>query len=276
MPLKHAMETRLVVLLGGALVGTGVLVRFLPPFPDGASLWGGIWVVTLLYPLLLWPLFHARRADYAFRMLHFLPSLLLFTWATLPMLRLSGVPVSSLVEWYTWEGGLFPLLGSFLLLFLYCFRVIRQRVSRFIVLFGLLVLLVSPSVYGRWGVSVLLSLWGPFDSFRSMVVDEETPSVNTDPSSSLGEEVWRMRLRRMHRRQGRLGREDGLVDRPSLPPEGVPFLMSASSSSIPPRLISSGIGLESSVFFLLALYTGILHARARRRVGPPLPMGEGE
>ncbi len=262
MPLKHATETRLVILLGGVLAGVGVLMRVLPPFPQAAFLLGGLWLLSLLYPLLLLPLFRARRADYTFRMLHFLPSALLLVWAAAPSLSDSGATMSLLLVWYTWEQGLPPLAVSFLLLFLYCFRVVRQRVVRSVVLSGIFLLFAVSLVYGRWSWDFFRDLPASFTEAPS---DDGVLSVNTDPSSSLGEEVWRMRLRRMHRRQGRLGREDGLVDRPSLPPNGVPIFMSASSSSVPPKLVSSGISFEWSVFFFLALYTGILHVRARRR-----------
>jgi len=261
MPLKHATETRLVIVLGGALVWIGVLVRFLPPFPDLGFLWGGMWLVSLLYPLLLFPIFRERRADYAFRMLHFLPSILLLLWAALSALRLSGVSLGVFFAWYTWEYGVLPIIVSFLLLFLYCFHVIRQRVRRSIALSFFLLVFVVPSVHSQFGS------WRDLLASSTEVPSEDpSSSVNTDPSSSLGEEVWRMRLRRMHRRQGRLGREDGLVDRPALSLEVVSVLANASSSSTPPRLVSSGMGFEWSVVVLLALYTGILHARARRRV----------
>lgn len=266
MPLKHATETRLVVVLGGALVGTGVAVRLFPPLPDGAFLFGGLWVLLFFYPLLLFPLFRARRADYAFRMLHFLPSLLLLVWAALYTLRLSGFSLGAFFAWYTWEYGVLPIICSFLLLFLYCFHVIRQRVSRSIALSFLLLFFVFSSVHGQ------------FDSWRDLLAsstkgpsEDVSSSVNTDPSSSLGEEIWRMRLRRMHRRQGRLGREDGLVDRPSLPVEGVPVLMDGSSPSTPPKLVSSGFDMRWVLLLFLVGYTGVLHWRARRRVQPPLP-----
>lgn len=277
MPLKHTTETRLVIVLGGILVGVGFSVRLLPPLPNGAFLFGGLWLLSLLYPLLLLPLFRARRAEYAFRILHFLPSLLLLMWAAFPVLRSSGVPTGSIEEWYTWEQGLLPIVFSMLLLLLYCLRVVRQRISRSIVLSTFLLFFVVASVHGQfWSWSDKLGSWRDLLAFSSKAPLEDTSSaVNTDPSSSLGEEVWRMRLRRMHRRQGRLLQDDGLVDRPALPMRGAPVLLQASSSShsvgsgsstTPPKLVSSGMGLEWSVVLLLALYTGILHVRARRRV----------
>lgn len=260
MPLKHATETRLVVLLGLAIVGVGSVVRFLPPLPDGAFLFGLLFLLSLFYPLLLFPLFRARRADYALRVLHFLPFLFLSLWAIPPLFRLFGFPVHSMFAWYTWKYGVLPIMVSFLLLFLYCFHVIRQRVRRSIALSFALLFFVFSSVHGQFGA------WRNLLASSLEVPSEDvSSSVNTDPSSSLGEEVWRMRLRRMHRRQGRLRQEDGLVDRPSVPPKEVPLLGGASSSSVPPKLVSSGGGLEVIGLLFLALYTGVLHARARRR-----------
>lgn len=259
MPLKHATETRLVILLGGALVGIGAAARVLPPFPRVAFLWGGLALLSLLYPLFLLPLFRARRADYAFRVLHFLPFVLLIAWSAAPSLRGIGVP-GPFLAWYTWEHGALPLAVCFLLLFLYCFRVVRQRVRRSLALSTMLLLVAASPAYGRWSWDSLRVLW---------TVSPEAPpggdalSVNTDPSSSLGEEVWRMRLRRMHRRQDRLRPDDGFVDRPSLP-TSIP--LQASSSSAPPRLVPSGADMRLVLFLFFALYAGILHARARRRV----------
>lgn len=268
MPLKHATETRLVVVLGGAIIGVGFALRLLPPPPDGAFFLGGLLLLTLGYPLCLLPLFRARRADYALRFLHFLPFLLLLIWSVFPMVRLPGVPADALMQWYAWKHGFLPIVGSLLLLFLYCLHVIRQRISRSVafILFLFLFVVAVRGEGGAWRI--------PFGSWRNLVafsppeisLESASPTVNTEPSSSLGEEVWRMRLRRMHRRQGRLLEDDGLVDRPSLPAKGVPVLLQAgSSSSTPPTLVSSGIGLEWGIVLLLALYTGVLHARTRRR-----------
>lgn len=259
MPLKHATETRLVILLGSALVGVWLAVLVLSPFSRGAFLLGGLSLLSLLYPLLLLPLFRARRADYVFRMLHFLPFVLLLAWSAAPSLRGIGVP-EPFLAWYTWEQGLLPLAFGFLFLFLYCFHVVRQRVVRSLALSTMLLLVVASSAYGRWS----------WDSLRGLLnVSLEAPlgsdvlSVNIDPSSSLGEEVWRMRLRRMHRRQERLLPDDGFVDRPSLPASSSLY---ASSSSTPPRLVSSGIEYRWILLLFLALYAGLLHERARRRV----------
>ncbi|MBI2523902.1 hypothetical protein HYW11_01650 [Candidatus Peregrinibacteria bacterium] len=261
MPLKHTTETRLVLFLGVTLVCIGFTVRLLPPLPDGAVLWGVAWLLSFLYPLLLLPLFRERRADYAFRMLHFLPSVLLLLWVALAALRLSGFSLGVFFAWYTWEYGVLPIIVSFLLLFLYCFHVIRQRVRRSIALSFLLLFFVFSSVHSQFGS------WRDLLASSTEVPSEDlSSSVNTDPSFSLGEEVWRMRLRRMHRRQGRLGREGGLVDRPALPLEKVPVLVNASSSSTPPLLVSSGFDVRWILLLFLALYMGMLHERARRRV----------
>lgn len=150
------------------------------------------------------------------------------------------------------------------------FRSTRRRVALVVALVGLFLLLAASAVYGWWS----------WDSFRGMMEDDGVLSVNTGPSSSLGEEVWRMRLRRMHRRQGRLRPEDGLVDRPEVPLGGTQILMNASSSSTPPKLVSSGADMRWVLLLLLAMYTGVLHWRAKRHVrlcpSPcPLPWGEG-
>lgn len=143
------------------------------------------------------------------------------------------------------------------------FHGVRRRIARSVVLCGLFLLLAVSAVHYRWSLDSFRAL---FASSVELYPEGEAPSVNTDPSSSLGEEVWRMRLRRMHRRQERLVEEDGLVDRPSPSPQEIPLLGSKSSSSVPPKLVSSGFDMRGVLLLFLALYTGVLHGRARRRM----------
>lgn len=252
MLLKHATETLLVLFLGMAIVVVGVFLPLLSPLPAGVFLWGGLSFVALGYPLFLFPLFRARRAEYVLRLLHFFPAALLCLWALVQVPSVPGAEV--FLRWYTWRWSFLPILFGLTCLFLYCLKVIRQRCLRGVFLSSLLVLMVGVA----WGETLV-----PLPAEGVVSIAPEEP--NTRSSSDFHEEVWRMRLRRMRRRQERLLTGDGMMDRPYPSMEGVSVLMNASSSSTPPRLVSSGFDVRGLLLLFLALYVGILHARARRR-----------
>src|SRR3989338_4009325 len=92
MPLKHFTETFLVVLLGAVIALTGLLAATLPPLPEGALPWGVLFVLSIIYPLLLLPLFQRRRADNSFRLLHWFPAMLLLVWLFSRILPLTTAP----------------------------------------------------------------------------------------------------------------------------------------------------------------------------------------
>src|SRR3989344_8257269 len=80
MPLKHSTETLLIIVLGVLLLVTGAILDILPSLPEGTVLWGVAWAGSVAYPLLLYPVLKERRADYSFRVLHFVPVGMLLLW----------------------------------------------------------------------------------------------------------------------------------------------------------------------------------------------------
>src|SRR3989344_1838018 len=102
MPLKHTKETFLLLLLGVLFGVTGISAHLLPPLPEGAILWGGLWILTLLYPLLLYPYLRYHRADYLFRILHFLPATLVVLWLLFALIAFAIPSWEVAFRWYVW------------------------------------------------------------------------------------------------------------------------------------------------------------------------------
>src|SRR5438552_2256650 len=92
MPLKHSTETTLIVILAIVTMLTGVACAVLPPPTAQPIPWAILFVATIAYPLALEPFFRQRRADYAFRLLHLAPALMLILWLALTLLA-PGRPV---------------------------------------------------------------------------------------------------------------------------------------------------------------------------------------
>lgn len=304
MPLKHATETFLVILLGAVIVVTGLFLSVLSALPVRYLLWSIAFGAAVFYPLLLYPLFRRRRADKEFRLLHFAPAAMLVAWLVLDLLSQVSVAFGTVGAWYAWAGGLVPVLVLFALLIMFCLRVIRQRRSR---LLGLAFLMVPFLVLGLGfsslqGIPSTLQQGGEqvLASIRSWIPGGDTngPSTGTGPnltaSNDYEEELLRMRMRRMERRNARLA-ERGLDGSSSVALEpssssDVPLLAQASSRSQdsstdasvsvsyrdgqsssagvtpPPSLTSSGGGLAGMGVLLLAGYTTVLHRRAKKLI----------
>ncbi len=285
MPLKHSTETWLVALLGVAIVLAGVACAILPSPVHAPLLWILLFAVSLAYPLSLYPLFQARRADYEFRVLHFLPALILFVWLILELL-LSYIPsIGGLMSAYRWGWSLPAVLGSLAALVWYCLHVIRQRAARLRFLALLFVPFVILGILGenfQWPEQLASVLSGSSSSIVTGsgttiiagTVSSETSS-NLNPSSDPDEEKLRMALRRQERRKARLlemqnepvavhGAKDGIamIGRySSLIAANIP-----GGTNPPPHLPSSGIGgVEAVALMFVAAYCAILHERARRR-----------
>src|SRR3989344_2764931 len=148
MPLKHRTETRLVIVLGLAMALAGFVMAVLPPLPAGFIPWAGAFIVTLVYPLLLYPLFRRDRADYVFRLLHWVPAGMLLLWLLLQMVSRYWPASLPVLAWYTWGFGFVPVALGILALINYCLDVVRQRVPRVPVLFLVWVLFAFGALRG--------------------------------------------------------------------------------------------------------------------------------
>lgn len=140
MPLKHATETVLVFILGLATVLAGVVLGILPSVQLSIIPWLVLFGLTLLYPLVLYPLLRNRRADYPFRLLHFVPALMVLAWLALDVLSSYTIGAQSALRAYTWGWTFLAVVIAFFLFVWFCLSVIRQRVTRI----GLLGLILVP------------------------------------------------------------------------------------------------------------------------------------
>ncbi|MDD4287354.1 MAG: hypothetical protein PHO20_05155 [Candidatus Peribacteraceae bacterium] len=288
MPLKHATETFLVFLLGVVILLTGLLLPTLPDLPAGAVPWAILFALSVVYPLSLFALFRRRRADHAFRLLHWIPALMLLLWLGIEIVSLEVPRALLAVGWYTWGWTLSAVTVAFILLLSYCLQVVRRRVSRV----TLLLLAFIPFVGGalasqqttHWDRQLASVLWG--GEWLTQLEGKQILGVrlagrlptkqNLSASSDAGEESWREKLRQAEQRR-REAREKRLADSSSLSASSLIALVASSQSSAgtgtelkeaktqPAKLPSSGPELGAFVFLMLAGYTGVLHDRARRR-----------
>ena len=276
MPLKHATETFLVFLLGLILVITGITMALLPPLYVSFVPWLIAFVLSLLYPLLLYPLLKARRADYSFRLLHFLPSLLLLVWFLLEFSPETSL-LTRLHRMYLWGWALPVIAVGFILLAAFCIDVIRERRGRLTLLALLFIPFAAAAVASEqfgWNAQIASLIAHPRMFFAS-----GTGSTLTAQQSS--EDRLKMELTRMERRRERLesdvvsslqvspARGGALQPLPSprvtsrSAPQARPEL--AQSSSSPTRLTKSGPELNALIVAFLAAYCGVIHLRAKRR-----------
>ncbi len=213
MPLKHKTETRLIWLLMAVIALVGLLIASLPPLPRGIVPWAILLTATVIYPLVLYPLFRRDRADRPFRLLHWFPALMVVLWAVLQSLG-SLVPATKVIgTWFTWSWTLAAVVVAFGLITWFCLLVIRRRIPRLVGMALLLVpftaLAVASQQKFHWEDQIAAVLWQDDSAIVSSgtgVIAAE-PDRNLDPSEDPKEEAWRTWLRAVEkRRQDRLAR----------------------------------------------------------------------
>lgn len=139
MPLKHHTETTLVAVLGVATAFAGIVIAVLSFTASPWLLWIAALFASLAYPLALYPHFRERRADYEFRLLHFMPAFFLLLWMALT-LSSSVVPALSGVRAALTTAWALPLVAfGFALLTWFCMHVLRQWPRRIATLGSILV-----------------------------------------------------------------------------------------------------------------------------------------
>ncbi|ALM09946.1 MAG TPA: hypothetical protein DEB30_02780 [Candidatus Peribacter riflensis] len=286
MPLKHATETFLVFLLGAVILLTGLLLTTLPDLPAGAVPWTILFVLSILYPLALFALFRRRRADHAFRLLHWFPALMLLLWLGVEIVALEVPRAYSFIGWYTWGWTLPAVTIAFILLISYCLQVVRRRLTRVVLLLAAFIPFVGGALASErathWDRELASVLWGgewlqelEGKEFLGIKLAGRLPTEqNLSASSDAKEEEWRVKLRQAEDRR-KQAREERLKSTSSSSMRAlVPSLQPTSegtelkeAKTQPTKLPSSGP--EAAVFALMMLagYTGVLHDRARRRRG---------
>lgn len=149
MPLKHQTETALVALLGAAMALAGIVIAVLSWLTSPWLLWIAAFFISVAYPLILYPHFRERRADYEFRLLHFAPAIFLLIWMVLTILS-SAVPGLSLVRSFLTFAWALPLvIVGFALLAWFCLNVLRQWSKRLASLAAILVPFALLGLFGQ-------------------------------------------------------------------------------------------------------------------------------
>lgn len=151
MPLKHHTETAYLLLLGLVICVSGIVASLLPDFPGGLKFWVIPFTIATLYPILLMPTFRRNRADYEFRLLHWLPSAIFLAWLLLALLD----------PYWTWFhilrlGFLFlwslPVVAfGIAMAIFFSWHVLRRRVLRITLLSLLITLFTVTSVVAEFG-----------------------------------------------------------------------------------------------------------------------------
>jgi hypothetical protein len=290
MPLKHTTETFLIFSLGVIIALSGLVVAILPSLPAGVLLWGVSLAAAVVYPLTLGPLFHRRRADNLFRLLHWFPALIVVLAGGLQLLAQYVPSARPLVQTYEWGWTLPAVTVGFLLILAFCFRVLRRRGSRMLLLLFAFVPFAVGGVLSQqkyhWDqeLSALLwqgDWWGVLDA-DNLLADRTSTGTgarsddkNLAHSEDPEEESWRERLRAIEQRRERIA--ERFRARQESGDGNISFAVSSSSSSsresvvvgqmssMPSQLPSSGFGWGGAGLLLLAGYSGVLHKRAKKR-----------
>lgn len=280
MPLRHSTETALLLILGLAIAVTGFLIATLPPLPGGILPWAVLMVVSVVYPVLLTPLFRARRADTPLRSMHWFPAAMLLVWFILEAVALYVPAVASARSIYIVLWTLPAVVLGILILVLYCLHVIRRRVPRvsalLLTFIAFLTLGVTSVRGGQWDKQLASTFWGSdiwsLLGTGSLLSGSGSTTGDIAASAEPSEERWRQKLRALQRRSEREAArhsEEAMEGSLFSAPRSVRSTSSVptwrSASSAPSTLPSSGPVVEILALTLIALYTGVLHDRVRRR-----------
>lgn len=254
MPLKHHTETAYLLFLGLVICLSGIVVSLLPDFPSGLKYWVIPFTAATLYPIILMPTFRRNRADYEFRLLHWLPSVIFVSWLVLALLDpyWKWFHVMNMGSFFLWSLP-FVAFGIAMSIF-FSWHVLRRRVLRITVLSLILVFFTVCSVvaeFGGYNPRLQAGL------FHLRLAPSFSPVI--------------LRLRALRRNEERrpVVSESSSSSAKNVPSGGV---RSSTASSViaehtPFRLPKSG---SESLGFLLAtiaaLYLGTLHLRSTERV----------
>jgi hypothetical protein len=277
MPLKHFTETFLTVVLGAVIVLTGLLTATLPNLPDGALPWVILFVLSVAYPLSLHSMFQKRRADNFFRNLHWFPAGMLLVWLLLQGVVLGSNLTPDEVNVYTWGWTLPAVIVGFVMMVLFCLKVIRRRVPRLSFLAAILIPFAALAIVSEQGPhfeeEITALLW---DNSFMQVSDTSVLTAwmktgseekNLDPSENKEEEEWREHLRMQQRREERIAdRVSGAVDDSAVVAvENKDPVLSGTgdelrnAGTMPGNLPSSGFGWNFIILTMIAAYSATLH-----------------
>jgi hypothetical protein len=239
MPLKHPTETFLIVILSLAIVAMGVALATLPPLPGSAYLWLALFILSLVYPIIFYPLLKKRRADYLLRVLHFVPAMMAAVWLILQLLALAVPSFAPLPGLYVWQWTLPAVLAGFVLIWIFCLHVVRQRWIRTFLLLLVAVPFVAAGFMSTsmdYNKKIASILWdSPLAKRLHVTIAQQGSSAISNPSSSLSSR----------------DRENAI--------------RSSSHSSTPPHLTSAGPVLDGLVLLCTGLYGAAMHRKTKKR-----------
>lgn len=267
----------MVVILGIFIVLAGAAAAFLPPVTVSVWPWAIAFIIALAYPLVLYPMLKERRADYEFRALHFAPALMLLVWVALDLLSTFRPQWQVLQSLYTWGWALGVVAAAFILLVLFCLRVIRQRWSRLGMLAMVFLAFLGVSQISEqknWDSELAMVLWDGESTGSGSIAGGS--SSNLSPSTDSQEEQWREQLRQMERRRQQIANGTGAVVSSKSSSSASSVIIAAANSSHsaatgtgtvspPPRLTSSGFGIETLGVLMAAGYCSVLHRKSMKR-----------
>lgn len=293
MPLKHTTETLLVFILGTAMVVTGIVIPSLTKLDAGIAPWAIVFAIAVVYPLALAGLFKRNRADYSFRLLHWVPAILLFILLLMQSAVYLLPLVQPMVDWYTWGWALPGVATGFFLLTYFCISVIRRWTKRIVLLTVLFVPFMVGAVASEhydWNKEIAATLWegewwkweGEEGSLVAKLDTSEDVSSekNLDASVDPSEESYRERLRAIETRRERIASRleqrrliEDMEEGEEEDQEVAATTESVSSasveirevSSMPSTLPSSGLGWAAIILTMLGLYTASVHTRTCKR-----------
>ena len=273
MPLKHHIETRLIALLGAAIVATGVFLAFVRPIAGGLY-FGIALVLAILYPIFLYPLFKRDRADKVFRLLHWFPAGLLFLALVIDVVAEYWGGAELLHAALRWSWGIIPVIVGVGALAWFCIDVIRRRTARLWILailfvpyayFGLSAQHAGPGLtaFVGSGSGFLAGMFHSGSGAEIRASQTASSARSLEPSDDPSEERWRASLRAVDTRGMEVGTGKGpsVAKRPELP--GEPQLRPLQKK--PNHLPHSGLGIDLLLLSMIGGYASVLHDRARRR-----------
>jgi hypothetical protein len=245
-------------------------------------------IVAVAYPVVLTPLFRARRADTPLRTMHWYPAFMLLLWFFLEVLALYVPSAQVLQRFFTVAWTLPAVALGIVALAVYCLRVIRRRVPRLAVMLLLLVPYAVAGIVSARGAyyegEIAAVLWkgdwwqvfgsgAAIPSARWSLAGKGTSLADIEASQDVSEERWREKMRAAERRSSREKDRKSQEKSEGKTVSAMTKASSASStplwrqtSSAPAALPSSGGPLEVIAISMLALYSGVLHDRVRKRV----------
>ena len=298
MPYKHTTETLLLFVLAVAIIVTGMLMQTFASVPNGLVPWAIVFVFAVAYPLSLSYSFRRNRADYEFRLLHWVPASMLLLWLALQAILYVWPSFSAMTDWYTWGWSLPAVASAFVLLALFVLKVLRRWTTRLALLALAFFPFMASSIaneYYDWNSQLAATLWQgewwQVDTSTGTQIAQQTAESSSDKNLAASvdpaEEQYRERLRSIERRRDRIVERlenRGMTEKEASSTAVVAMNsqnsssdsvrsvasetpMISSSSSLPTALPSSGFGWSAIIVLLLAGYCAAVQRKTIYRRG---------